>query len=73
MESRRILIYLLLKLGVAVVVSSTLVRSKEFKSCSVSRGAHLPAKTVLSALVRPADHGRRRDPIFQNQLLRAAT
>ncbi|MGA2345712.1 MAG: histidine kinase [Candidatus Sulfotelmatobacter sp.] len=32
MESRRILIYLLLKLGVAVVVASTLVRSKEFKS-----------------------------------------
>ncbi len=32
MESRLILIHLLLKLGVAVVVSSTLVRSKEFKS-----------------------------------------
>jgi two-component system LytT family sensor kinase len=32
MESRLILILLLLKLGVAVVVSSTLVRSKEFKS-----------------------------------------
>jgi len=31
MESRLILIFLLLKLGVAVVVSSTLVRSKEFK------------------------------------------
>ena len=31
MESRLILILLLLKLGVAVVVSSTLVRSKEFK------------------------------------------
>jgi two-component system LytT family sensor kinase len=32
MESRLILIHQLLKLGVAVVVSSTLVRSKEFKS-----------------------------------------
>ena len=31
MESRLILIHQLLKLGVAVVVSSTLVRSKEFK------------------------------------------
>jgi two-component system LytT family sensor kinase len=31
MDSRLILIFLLLKLGVAVVVSSTLVRSKEFK------------------------------------------
>ncbi len=59
MEPRLILINLLVKLGVAAAVSSSLVRSKEFKAPLVSRRAHVPAKGVSGALVRAADHARR--------------
>ena len=61
MEPRLILINLLVKLGVAAAVSSTLVRSKEFKMLAVSRRAHVPAEGVPGALVRAADHDWRLD------------
>ena len=64
MEQRLILINLLVKLGVAAAVSSSLVRSKEFKSSVVSRRTHVPAESLPGALVRPADHDWRLDPDF---------
>jgi hypothetical protein len=64
MEPRLILINLLVKLGVAAAVSSSLVRSKEFKAL-LFREERTFRQSVSPALVRAAHHARRLDPHFK--------
>ncbi len=64
MESRLILINLLIKLGVAAAVSSSLVRSKEFKSLLFREERTLSAENLSGAVDGAADHARRLDSVF---------
>ena len=66
MEPRLIWINLLVKLGVAAAVSSSLVRSKEFKSLLFREERTFRQKIYLVLVVGAADHDRRVDPIFRS-------
>ena len=58
----------LLKLGVAAAVSSTLVRSKEFKSLLFREERTFRQKVYLVLWMALADHGRRLDSLFRSEL-----
>ena len=68
MEPRLILINQLMKLGVAAAVSSSLVRSKEFKSLLFREERTFRQKIYLVSVDGVADHGGRMDSIIRSQL-----
>ncbi len=70
MEPRLIWINLLVKLGVAAAISSSLVRSKEFKSLLFREERTFRQKVYLVLWLAAADHDRRLDPLFRQKFSR---
>ena len=73
MEPRLILINLLIKLGVAAAVSSSLVRSKEFKSLLFREERTFRQKVYLVLWFAMPDHDRRLDSHLPEAVFRPAT
>ena len=67
MEPRLIWINLLVKLGVAAAVSSSLVRSKEFKSLLFREERTFRQKIYLVSVDGVAHHGRRLDTVYRKE------
>ena len=70
MEPRLIWINLLVKLGVAAAVSSSLVRSIEFKSLLFPRRTFAAPEDLSGSVVRVADRGRRVDSVLGQEFRR---